>query len=63
MPASGSAMSSIITSVGSIVTGATSWASTVIGFITDEGNELCLFMCLVPFIYTGVHLLKKLTTV
>lgn len=51
-------LSSLLTDVGSIVTSAISWVSSLIGEITSE--PLLLFACILPFVGFGVHMLKML---
>lgn len=54
-------MATIIASVGDVVTAILEWAAEYVTFIT--GTPLVLMFVLLPLIYTGVHLLKKLTRV
>lgn len=56
-------MAAIITAIGSVVTGATSWISAFLEMITAEGNELLLFFCIIPVVGLGVGLLRRLINV
>lgn len=54
------AMASLISSLTAIVTGISAMVATWIGVITTSGNEILLFMLLVPFVGIGIGLLKRL---
>lgn len=59
-----SGMSAIITSVGTLVTGAISWMTDFVTAITASGNEILLLGCVcVPLVGLGVGLLKRLISV
>lgn len=53
-------MANIISSIGSLVTGAISWVTSFVGALTAEGNELLLIFVLVAFVGLGVGLIKRL---
>lgn len=53
-------MAGIISSIGSLVTGAISWVTSFVGALTAEGNELLLAFVLVGFVGLGVGLIKRL---
>ena len=54
-----SAMDNIITNIGKIVTGAADWVGDTVGVITESGNELILFSCLIGFVGVGIGLLRR----
>ena len=56
-------MSAILTSIGSLVTSAMTWATSVVTFITASGNELVLCFVAVSFVGLGVGLLKRIVRV
>lgn len=53
-------MAAIITSIGSIVTGAISWLTSFVGSIMATGNELLLFFVVFGFVGTGIGLIKRI---
>ena len=53
-------MASIISAIGSIVTGGMTWLGSAVTAVTNEGNELLLFSCVVGFIGTGIGLMKRI---
>ena len=53
-------MAGIISSIGSLVTGAISWVTAFVGALSAEGNELLLAFVLVAFVGLGVGLIKRL---
>lgn len=55
-----SVLTTILTAIGSIVSGAVSWISSFLELITDEGNELLLIVVVMPFVGLGIGLLKRL---
>lgn len=56
-------MSTLITTVGSIVTAAAGWVSTFVGTITASGNEILQLFILLPLVGLGIGLLKRLIKV
>lgn len=50
----------ILQNVGSIVTSAISWMTSFIGAITAQGNEILLVFIIVPLIFLGVNLLRRM---
>ena len=55
-----SVLSTIITAISSIVTGAITWVGSFLSMITTSGNELLLFVVIIPFVGLGIGLLKRL---
>lgn len=51
-------MGAIITDVGSVVTGAFSWAGSAVTFITS--NPLILLMFIIPLVGLGIGFVKRL---
>ena len=51
-------MSTLITDVGSLVTGGVTWIESFVGAIT--GNDLILMFVLFGFIGTGIGLIRRL---
>lgn len=56
-PATG--MSTIITSIGDLVTAAATWTTSTVSVITAQGNELLLFCVIVGFVGIGIGLVKR----
>lgn len=57
-----SAMSSILTTVGEVVTSAISWIGDYASLITAEGNEIMLLFVLLPLVGLGIGLLKRMVS-
>lgn len=55
----GFTLSTIITDIGTIVTGAVSWLSTVVNAVV--ASPLLLFAALLAFVAIGVHWFKMLS--
>lgn len=53
-------MATIISAIGSIVTGAISWLTSYVGSITASGNELLLFFIVFGFVGTGIGLIHRI---
>lgn len=53
-------MATIISAIGSIVTGAISWLTSFTGSIVAEGNELLLFFIVFGFVGTGIGLIRRI---
>lgn len=53
-------ISTIISNIGLIVTGAVGWVSTTLGAFTADGNELLLFSAIIGFVGIGIGLLRRL---
>lgn len=53
-------LASILTSIGSVVTSAMTWAGSVVTFITGEGHELVLLFVIVAFVGLGVGMLRRM---
>lgn len=56
----GTAMASIITSVGTVVTAGISWMGSYVTAITSSGNEIILLFVCFPLIGAGIGLLKRM---
>lgn len=56
-------MAGIITSVGTIVTGAIGWMGQFLATITTAGNEILLLFVLIPLVGLGIGLVKRLIRV
>lgn len=52
-------MAALLTSIGSIVTQAMTWAGSVVTFITAEGHELVLAFVAISFVGLGVGLVRR----
>lgn len=55
-----SAMETLLSNIGSVVTSAMSWAGDVVTFITAAGHELVLLFVITAFVGLGVGLLKRM---
>lgn len=55
-----SAMSTIITNVGTIVTGAIDWMGDYLSVITASGNEILLLFVLIPVVGLGIGLVRRM---
>lgn len=53
----------LLTSAGSIVTGAVRWMGSFLSEITKTGNEVLLLFVLVPLVGLGAGLLKRMLRV
>ena len=53
-------MAGIITSVGSIATGAVGWMGSFLATITASGNEILLLFTLLPVVGLGIGLVKRM---
>jgi hypothetical protein len=53
-------MAGIITSIGSLVTGAISWLGSFVTEITSSGNELLLLFVITPFVGLGIGLIRRI---
>lgn len=56
-------MAAIISNVTTIFTAVIGWVGTVATTITAEGNELLLIFAILPLIYLGVKMFRKLMNV
>lgn len=56
-------MAAIVTSIGTLFTGAMGWAGTVGSTIVAEGNELLLAFVVVPLVGLGVGLFHRLINI
>ena len=55
-----SALSTILTNIGSFVTAAFGWVGTAVSTITTSGNELILISALVGMVGLGIGLARRL---
>lgn len=53
-------MASILTSIGSVVTAAMTWAGSIVSFITGEGHELVLLFIIIAFVGLGAGMLRRM---
>lgn len=56
-------MSAIVTAVTTLFTAVIGWVGTVATTITAAGNELLLVFAILPLIYLGVKMFRKLMNV
>lgn len=56
-------MATLITGVGSLVTGAVSWVGSYVGAIMQSGNELLLMFALIPVVGFGIGALRRLISI
>lgn len=56
-------MSTIISNVTTLFTAVIGWVGTVAQTIMAEGNELLLIFAILPLIYLGVRMFRKLMNV
>lgn len=56
-------MSTLITTIGTIVTAAAGWIGTFTGVITTSGNEILLLFVALPVVGVGIGMLKRLMRV
>lgn len=56
-------MAAIVSSIGTLFTGAMGWAGTVGSTIVAEGNELLLAFVVVPLVGLGVGLFRRLINI
>lgn len=54
------AMDSIITNVGKVVTAGMGWLGDAVETVTASGNELLLLFVCVGFIGTGIGLMRRI---
>lgn len=54
------AMASLITSAGTVVTAAIGWIGNYVTCLTTSGNELLLLFALLPLVGLGIGLLKRM---
>ena len=54
------AIETLLTSAGSVVTAAVGWMGTFLSQITKSGNELFLVFVLVPLVGLGVGLARRM---
>lgn len=52
-------MAAIINAVTLIVNESVDWLTAIVGAVTDEGNELLLFYCLIGFVGIAIGLLMR----
>ena len=55
-----SAIQTILTSAGGIVTSAVSWMGSFLGTITEPGNEILLLFTLLPIVGLGIGLVRRM---
>lgn len=53
-------MTTLISNVGSLVTGMVTWITSYIGAITASGNELLLLFVLCPAIFWAIGAIRRL---
>ena len=53
-------MAAILSSVGTVVSSAISWAGQFLSMITAEGNEILLLFVLLPLVGLGIGLTKRM---
>ena len=57
------AMETLLTNAGLLVTNAVSWMGTFLHTITASGNEIMLLFVLLPIVGLGVGLVKRMIRV
>lgn len=58
-----SALSAILTNIGSVVTSAIAWMGDYLSLITAEGNEILFIFCVVPLVGLGVCLVRRMMNI
>lgn len=58
-----SALSTILTNIGSVVTSAITWMGDYLGLITQAGNEILFIFCVIPLVGLGVGLVRRMMNI
>ena len=53
-------MAALLTTIGSFITSAFTWAGSVVTFITAEGHELILLFIITSFVGLGIGLVRRM---
>lgn len=60
MGSTATALETLLTSIGSVVTAAMGWAGDAVTFITAPGHEIVLLFVATSFVGLGVGLLRRM---
>ena len=63
MEGAASALSTIITNIGSVVTGAIGWMGDYLGLITQSGNEILFVFTVIPLVGLGIGLIRRMINI
>lgn len=55
-----SALTTILTNIGSVVTSAITWMGNYLSLITTSGNEILFVFTVIPLVGLGVGLVKRM---
>ena len=55
-----SALSTILTNIGSVITSAISWMGDYLSLITTSGNEILFVFTVIPLVGLGIGLVKRM---
>ncbi len=55
-----SALSTILTNIGSVITSAISWMGDYLSLITTSGNEILFVFTVIPLVGLGIGLVRRM---
>lgn len=55
-----SALSTILTNIGSVITSAISWMGDYLSLITTSGNEILFVFTVIPLVGLGIGLVQRM---
>lgn len=56
-------LSTILSSIGSVVTSAITWMGDYLSLITKQGNEILFIFCVIPIVGLGVGLVRRMMNI
>ncbi len=57
------ALSTILTNIGSVITSAITWMGDFLSLITKSGNEILFIFCVIPLVGLGVGLVRRMMNI
>lgn len=58
-----SALSTILTNIGSVVTSAITWMGDYLSLITKSGNEILFVFTVIPLVGLGIGLVRRMISI
>ena len=58
-----STLATIISNIGSVVTGAIGWMGDYLSLITTSGNEILFVFTVIPLVGLGIGLVKRMINI